>query len=80
MGEGDKATLLITKDGACLCGVVAIIGTVGEETAFCLDAKVTIEVGRGAGDCAGVDRLIDKGADFAVERMEVGVAAVEIET
>src|SRR6266851_326323 len=79
VAEGNEAILLIAEDGAGLCGVDAIVGTVGKEAAFSLDADVAVEVTGHAGDCAGVDGLVLDVADIAVDGMEIAVASVEIE-
>ena len=79
MDEWDKASLLVAKDGTSLCGVVAIVGAVREEAAFGLDSNVAVEVGRGAGDCTGVNGLVDEGSDFTIEGMEISVSAIEID-
>ena len=38
VGEGGEAAMLITEDGAGLRGVDAVVGAVGEEAAFGLEA------------------------------------------
>jgi hypothetical protein len=79
VGEGNPAVLLIAEDGARLCRVDTVVGSVGKEAAFGLDADVAVEVRGGAYDCAGVDGLVLHVADVAVDGMEITVASVEIE-
>jgi hypothetical protein len=79
MDERGEAIFLVAENGASLCGVDAVIGAVGEEAAFRLEAEIAVEVCSSTGNSAGIDRAIDEGSDAAVVRIEVAVTAVEVE-
>jgi hypothetical protein len=76
--EGDESPLLIPKDRADLSGIDAVIGAVGEETTFGLYAKVSVEVGGGTNDGAGIDRLVEVGVDGTAIGVKISVATIKI--
>jgi len=80
MGEGDVAAVLDAVDGAGLGDVGAVVGAVGGGRALDDGAEVVAEVSGHAADSALDDGLVGVAVEGAVEGMEVGVSAEEVET
>jgi hypothetical protein len=76
--EWDESAALEAKDGADLGGVDAVVGTIGKEAAFCLNAEITVEVAGDAGDRSRIDGHVGDVAEGAVAGVEVSIAGVEV--
>jgi hypothetical protein len=78
VSEGYEAIFLIAEDRASLRCEDAVIWARREKATFSLNSDVTVEVGGGADDRAGIDWLILDISYVAVDGMQIAVASVEI--
>lgn len=79
VGEGNETILLITKDGTGPSCVDGVIGAVARKVAFDLDSQKSVEEYIRTGDEAWIDGLIEVVIDVAVDRMDIGIASIEID-